>query len=349
MTRVDEKRSSSREVGRRYPDPDAYAYAYAYWYPDHCSEAKAVKDQVKRLGKKGKEEGAKLLKALEERHAEELVAWEEQGEQGERGERGEQGDQGEQGERGEPKPLAATAAVTDALGDLSFYGSANAGKKSKAQKRRERLEQEALERERRIAEELENMGETEKLLEETALLSKLSSEGLAMKDIPSDGHCLYRAIEDQIKNRLPADVGRRVGDIVVAADGDDNGNDNDNDNGNGATWSYVALRRLCAGHLLRNQEAYIPFVEVADEAGYKAYCDEVERTAAWGGHVELQALSQALGLRVRVHSADGPCVDVGEAHADTVDVCYLRHSCALGEHYNSCTEGGPAQGSAESE
>lgn len=295
-----------------------------------------MKDQVKRLGKKGKEEGAKLLKALEERHAEELVAWEQ-------GERGELGDQGERGDQGEPKPLAATAAVTDALGDLSFYGSANAGKKSKAQKRRERLEQEALERERRIAEELENMGETEKLLEETALLSKLSSEGLAMKDIPSDGHCLYRAIEDQIKNRLPADVGRRVGDIVVAADG------NGDDNGDSATWSYVALRRLCAGHLLRNQEAYIPFVEVADEAGYKAYCDEVERTAAWGGHVELQALSQALGLRVRVHSADGPCVDVGEAHADTVDVCYLRHSCALGEHYNSCTEGGPAQGSAESE
>ena len=283
-----------------------------------------MKDQVKRLGKKGKEEGAKLLKALEERHAEELVAWEEQGER-----------------RASGSPSAATAAATAALGDLSFYGSANAGgdtgKKSKAQKRRERLEQEALERERRIAEELENMGETEKLLEETALLSKLSSEGLAMKDIPSDGNCLYRAIEDQIKNRLPADVGRRVGEIVVA-DGDDDG-----------AWSYVALRRLCAGHLLRNQEAYMPFVEVEDEAGYKAYCDEVERTAAWGGHVELQALSQALGLHVRVHSADGPCVDVGEAHADTVDVCYLRHSCALGEHYNSCTEGGPAQGSAESE
>jgi OTU domain-containing protein 6 len=284
-----------------------------------------VKDQVKRLGKKGKEEGAKLLKEMEERHESELAALEERS--GERQANGSSAD-----------------AATESMSNLSFYGRAdasngnNAGdtvKKSKAQKRRERLEQEELERERRIAEELENMGETDKLLEETALLSKLSSEGLAMKDIPSDGNCLYRAIEDQIKNQLPVDVKSRVAEILKK-DVEDGSKDGSKDGIEDTAWSYGALRRLCAAHLLQNQEAYIHFVEVEDEEGYRAYCDEVERTAAWGGHVELQALSHALGLHVRVHSADGPCVEVGPEHADTVNVCYLKHSCALGEHYNSC-------------
>lgn len=254
----------------------------------HKREAKLVKDQIKRLGKAKKAEGQKLLIDMEARHARELQALE-----------------GSLGERD----------VLKEMEDLSFYSNAEA-KKSKGQKRREKLEREEREREQRIAEELEAMGDTAKDLEEAALLAKLSALRLKMKDIPSDGHCLYRAIEDQIKD-LP-DGGREV---VERA---------------GQALTYGALRTLCAEHLLKNQEDYIHFVEVEDVEGFKTYCDEVENTAAWGGHVELQALSSALSLHVKVHSADGPCVEVGPEHGDTVNVCYLRHSCALGEHYNSC-------------
>ena len=199
--------------------------------------------------------------------------------------------------------------------NLSFYSNTET-KKSKAQKRREKLEREEQEREQRIAEELEAMGDTEKDLEEAALLSKLAGMGLQMKDVPSDGHCLYRAIEDQIKS-LP-DEGREV---VARA---------------GQPLTYATLRKLCAEHLLKHQDDFINFVEVEDVDSYKAYCNEVENTAAWGGHVELQALSSALSLHIKVHSADAECVDLGLEHKDTVNVCYLRHSCALGEHYNSC-------------
>eukprot|EP00889_Picochlorum_renovo_P002615 jgi/Picre1/29645/NNA_005028.t1 len=38
----------------------------------HKREAKALKDKVKRMGKKGKEEGAKLISEMEDRHAAEL-------------------------------------------------------------------------------------------------------------------------------------------------------------------------------------------------------------------------------------------------------------------------------------
>lgn len=254
----------------------------------HKREMKSVKDQMKRPGKAKKGEGQRFLAELEARHARELEALE-----------------GSSGERD----------VLKEMEDLSFYSNAEA-KKSKGQKRREKLEREEREREQRIAEELEAMGDTEKDLEEAALLAKLSGLDLRMKDIPSDGHCLYRAIEDQIRN-LPGggcEVVQRAGQPLT----------------------YGALRKLCAEHMLKNQEDYIHFVEVEDVEGFKAYCDEVENTAAWGGHVELQAMSSALSLHVKVHSADGACVEVGPEHGDTVNVCYLRHSCALGEHYNSC-------------
>ena len=133
----------------------------------HKREQKALKEQVKRMGKKGKEEGAKLIKEMEDRHAKELAEFEESS--------------------SEP---AAVEHVT-----LSLYAAdLGEGKKSKAQKRREKLLREEKEREERIAAENEARGESERESEEKALLEKLSSSGLLIEDIPSDGHCLYRSI-----------------------------------------------------------------------------------------------------------------------------------------------------------
>jgi hypothetical protein len=131
----------------------------------HKREMKALKDRVKRMGKKGKEEGALLLKEMEERHGEEMKALEEVG-------------------------CKAVEEIT-----LSLY-SADIGeqRKTKAQKRREKMIKEEIEREQRIAEENEAMGESDREAEEKALRAKLVLSSLAIKDIPSDGHCLYRSI-----------------------------------------------------------------------------------------------------------------------------------------------------------
>lgn len=40
-----------------------------------------------------------------------------------------------------------------------------------------------------------------------------------------------------------------------------------------------------------------------DGEAFEAYCKEVESTAAWGGHLELEALSQALGKPIKVWAA----------------------------------------------
>jgi OTU domain-containing protein 6 len=134
----------------------------------HKREAKAVKDKVKRMGKKGKEEGAKLLKEMEERHEKELESL-------------------EMGDGESDDQVQAVAA--------SLYGtSINSPKKTKAQKKREQRLREEEEREARIAAENEARGESERETEEKALAEILQLENLELKDIPSDGHCLYKSL-----------------------------------------------------------------------------------------------------------------------------------------------------------
>lgn len=57
------------------------------------------------------------------------------------------------------------------------------------------------EREERIAEaEIENLTGA-RHVESQKLASLLAARHLEIKQIPSDGHCMYRAIEDQLKDR----------------------------------------------------------------------------------------------------------------------------------------------------
>lgn len=295
----------------------------------HKREAKALKDKVKRMGKKGKEEGAKLLKDMEERQMQELKALDE---------------------------TSQSSSVEQLT--ISFY-SADIGeqRKTKAQKRREKLAKEELERERRIAEESEAMGESVRESEEKALTEKLALSGLAIKDIPSDGHCLYRSIgmwkfvrfktkmlkvcdafmtficaADQIHS-LP-DHGAQIVQISGTESND---------------LDFLKLRKICAQTLRSHKDEFSNFISGNDlnvmngdssDDVFEAYCTEVEDSAAWGGQVEIQALSMALQVHVRIHTADMDIVETGSEYASdtsTLNICYLKHAFGLGEHYNSTT------------
>ncbi|XP_067887726.1 deubiquitinase OTUD6B isoform X3 [Heterodontus francisci] len=72
---------------------------------------------------------------------------------------------------------------------------------SKAQKRREKKAAQDKEREERIAEaEIENL-KGARHLENQRLAEILAKRQLQIKQIPSDGHCMYKAIEDQLKKQ----------------------------------------------------------------------------------------------------------------------------------------------------
>ncbi|KAL4431981.1 hypothetical protein ABPG77_000248 [Micractinium sp. CCAP 211/92] len=285
----------------------------------HKREQKALKDQVKRLGKKGKDEAARLEAELAARHAAELAAL----------------------DSGKEKTAAEAVAVADSLysvhlgADGEEQQEGQHKKQSKSQRRREQRQREEQEREARIAAELAELGDTDRVIEERALQAVLRPLGMRIHQIPPDGHCLYRSLEDQLQ-RLPAEVPPPPPPAEQAE-------------GEEEELSFLALRQLAAEWMRTHAEEFKPFVleEDAVAAGnggdaFEAYCQEIETTAAWGGQVELQALAQALQSHILVYSAGLPVVELGEEFKGTgrtLRLCYLRHAYGLGEHYESVVPG----------
>lgn len=69
---------------------------------------------------------------------------------------------------------------------------------TKAQRRREKQKQQERERRERIEEENKHTVSARQV-EADVILAKLARHGLAIKDIPSDGHCMYHAVADQLQ------------------------------------------------------------------------------------------------------------------------------------------------------
>lgn len=182
---------------------------------------------------------------------------------------------------------------------------------SKNQKRRDRKLQEEREQQKRIElAEAENVNCLRNV--EAELLSNMLSEhGLQIKEISPDGNCLYSAMADQLSTT-------------------------DNQ------YSWKILRSMAANQLRNNKNQFVPFMthpttgEPYTDIEFYKYCDDVEGTNVWGGHLEIQALSQALGLPVEIFQASSPVLKVGEhLEGKAINLSYHRHAYGLGEHYNS--------------
>ncbi|XP_042362594.1 deubiquitinase OTUD6B [Plectropomus leopardus] len=185
---------------------------------------------------------------------------------------------------------------------------------TKAQKRRDKKAAQEKERESRIAEaEVQNL-QGVRHQEGLKLAQKLAQQQLQIKEISSDGHCMYRAIEDQLAQRSKP----------------------------GIIMSVKELRSRTAEHMRSHADDFLPFLTnpnsgdmyTTDE--FEKYCSDVEHTAAWGGQLELRALTQVLHLRVEVIQADSPTIKIGEEFdSEPITLVYMRHAYGLGEHYNS--------------
>lgn len=179
---------------------------------------------------------------------------------------------------------------------------------SRAQRRRERRAALARERQERIAEaEMEHLASFRKD-EEEKLRAILGAKNLEMKDIPADGHCMYRAIQDQL-----------VFSVTVES-----------------------LRRRTAEYMRKHVDDFLPFFsdpETGDSYSrddFLSYCDDIVRSASWGGQLELRALSHILQTPIEVIQANSPAVVIGEEYTKRpLILVYMRYACSLGEHYNS--------------
>ncbi|XP_020392803.1 deubiquitinase OTUD6B [Rhincodon typus] len=182
---------------------------------------------------------------------------------------------------------------------------------SKAQKRREKKAAQDREREERIAEaEIENL-KGARHLENQKLAEILAKRQLQIRQIPSDGHCMYKAIEDQLKQQ-------------------------------GSLLTLTDLRTQAAEYMRSHVDDFLPFLtncntgDMYTPEEFEKYCDEVANTAAWGGQLELRALSHVLKMPVEVIQADSTPITVGEEYGKKpIILVYMRHAYGLGEHYNS--------------
>jgi len=217
-------------------------------------------------------------------------------------------------------PAPASAATTDS-GD-SLKTSPVAGnqlpKPSKAQMRREKKADDAKRRQAAALEDERNAEFGERHIEGEKLDAMLRGRNLESFEIPPDGDCLFNSIAHQL--------GRKD------LDGE-------------------TLRRIAAENIRTNLPEYLPFLTHSDgeplkECEVENYLRGVENSCrsggAWGGEMEIRAISAALGLRIEVLQPSGQST-VYDSAADSASgerrkplvITYHRFSYSLGEHYNS--------------
>ncbi|KAL0588968.1 OTU domain-containing protein 6A [Plecturocebus cupreus] len=176
----------------------------------------------------------------------------------------------------------------------------------KAQRKCERMK--ALESEHQGISFLADMEQLAGREEKEKLTTILQAKGLEMKQIPADGHCMYRAIQDQLAFSMSVEM----------------------------------LRCRASSYMKKHIDEFLPFFgnsETGDSFGYDnfmSYCDNIVHTTVWGGQLELRALSHVLKTPIEVIQADSPTLVIGEEYTKKpIILVYLHHACMVGEHYNS--------------
>lgn len=191
--------------------------------------------------------------------------------------------------------------------------------KSRAQlKRDKKLEQENARRAEIIA-SVADMHDP-RTDENASIAAKLAPRSLTVKEIISDGHCLFRAIAHQL---------------------------------NDSQVSHESLRSQAASHIRAHLPEYQPFLVSEDgepfsDSEASRYCDDLGRgdgQIVWGGHAEIVALSDLLHRTIIVHSADGQDLVVdgmagsgsgsGGDDDSALHISFHKYYFGLGNHYNS--------------
>ncbi|KAJ9187730.1 hypothetical protein P3X46_003153 [Hevea brasiliensis] len=215
--------------------------------------------------------------------------------------------------------------LVKAIAGVSITNQPEHSKVSKSAKRRGKRAQQEAEREQRIQEEQSNLV-SDRMIEDEKLKGKLEPLGLTVNEIKPDGHCLYRAVEDQL--------------AVLS--------------GGSSPYTYQDLRKMVASYMMEHASEFVPFFlsenitegdlnnSLADR--FENYCKDVESTSVWGGQLELGALTHCLRRPILIYSGSFPDVEMGKEYKTnggtdssngSILLSYHKHAFGLGEHYNS--------------
>jgi OTU domain-containing protein 6 len=292
----------------------------------HKKETRDMEGKVRAMLKKAKKpekksveaETKKLMEELKARQVEELVELE-AGSGGGEEEREKEGT----GEFDVEPTLTPVAPVAAGLNATDKEADAVARKRAKATRARERKKEKEDEAQREKEAIRAGAGPSMREVELDALNDVLGAENLTVKEVASDGNCMYRSIADQLV------FTRHMAGSADGAHGADAADD--------AARSFYDLRALAADYLRQHPDDFAPFMML--EAGgveYADYCDKVQSTSEWGSQVELRALAAALQRQLWVYDAAAPVVKMGdEFTGEPLKLTFHRHYYSLGDHYNS--------------
>lgn len=208
--------------------------------------------------------------------------------------------------------------LSHGLEDLSIRdGTEHSRQPKKPNRQKARLAKRAADQEAlatRAAEEAADLPDLREA-ERAAMLKEFEKHGLREREIRPDGHCLYSAVADQLKE---IGVGLKPQLMVQTMEGDD----------------YRVVRHTAAEFISQNPDDFVPFLEEPlDE-----YTHKIRDTAEWGGQLELLALAKAYGVEINVVqgiSRIEKIVPEMSTEGRTIWLAYYRHNFGLGEHYNS--------------
>ena len=192
------------------------------------------------------------------------------------------------------------------------------GPKPKRNRQKERLARRAAEAEAEAlkAEEEAVKQPNWKKQERTAMEAAFKKHSLREREIRADGHCLYSSIADQLTTH-----GIDIGALNEAEKTE-------------SFW-YKPVRRKAAMYILDHRDEFEGFLEEP----VISYTSKIERTAEWGGHLELVALAKSYGVEINVLQ-DGKIDKIepgeeAEGERKSIWLAYYHHGYGLGEHYNS--------------
>lgn len=126
----------------------------------------------------------------------------------------------------------------------------------------------------------------------------LKRYGLQVKEIKSDGNCLFRALSDQLR---------------------------------GTEDDHGEFRQRCVDYIEENKELYKFFIE--DDENIDDYIEWIRADSKWGGQLEMNALAQIYRFNIVVHQVNNP--GMAQEFYPWGSVPTLHISYHMGEHYNS--------------
>ncbi|KAF1982725.1 cysteine proteinase [Aulographum hederae CBS 113979] len=204
----------------------------------------------------------------------------------------------------------------------------------KPNRQKARLARRAQEQEEAAAEaekEAANMPNRREM-EREKMSVEFRTRGLREQEIRADGHCLYSAVADQLKE-LGLGLKPKITAKVIAA-----AEDGDQDTDEQALPSYKVTRRAAADYISRHPDDFAPFLEEPLDV----YVKKIRDTGEWGGQLELMALAKSYGVDInvlqgegRVEKIEGTDGEEEEEKRKGMWLAYYRHGFGLGEHYNS--------------